>query len=87
MGTLCKRRRMRLDRWLKVNDMTQAAFAHAIGFNHASVSRVVSGLQWPSAEMMIKIVERTGGKVTANDVFSVVAKNHATLQEARCDRR
>ncbi len=74
---------MKLDRWLKVNDISQADFARAIGMDPASVSRVVTGRQWPSAEMMIQIVERTEGKVTANDVFAVVAKNHATLTEAR----
>lgn len=74
---------MKLDRWLKVNDISQADFARAIGMDPASVSRVVTGRQWPSAEMMIQIVERTEGKVTANDVFAVVAKNHATLTETR----
>lgn len=47
---------------------TRSAFARRIGMSHSYVSQLCNdAAPWPSRETMRKIVEATGGAVTAND--------------------
>ena len=57
---------MRLGEWLKQNEKTPAQLAEEMGVKRSTVSRWVKG-QMPNVPAVLRIIEITGGKVTAND--------------------
>ena len=73
---------MKLEQWLKSNNMSAAAFAKRIGVARCSVYRYVSGERVPSRTYMGAILKETGGKVTAND-FDYVATTPPAKQPRR----
>lgn len=56
-----------LDRYLKDNGISNAAFAAMLGASEATVSRLRSGKQTPSFPLVAKIADVTAGAVTPND--------------------
>lgn len=59
---------MLLDRYLADNGITTSAFAELIGKDRTFVARLRSGRNGPSPKVMQKIIEVTGGQVTAADI-------------------
>lgn len=64
---------MTLDEWLILRNLSETEFAERIGRSQASVNRYRHGLRLPDREAMIRIIETTGGAVTANDFYREVA--------------
>lgn len=62
--------RMRLNEWLKSQNMTQTQFAASVGSTDPSISRIVAGQQWPSPALMTAIEAATDGQVTATDILA-----------------
>lgn len=58
---------MTLADFLKKKNIRQADFADRIGKSAPYVSMICRGQIWPSRDVIHRIVEVTGGKVTAND--------------------
>lgn len=64
---------MKLETYLSERSISDATFAQAIGVDRSSISRMRRG-QIPSKDVMVKIADATGGKVTANDFFGIATK-------------
>lgn len=62
---------MQLADFLIEKNMTQQAFADAIGVRQSSVSKWLQGLSRPSWPVMKRIQETTGGVVSANDFIEL----------------
>ena len=62
--------RMTLDRYLSEHAITEAEFAAKIGVTQSTVNRLRKG-QVPGKELMLAIVEETGGVVRADDFFGI----------------
>lgn len=58
---------MQLTAYLKNKNIRQADFAEQIGRSAAYVSMICRGQIWPSRDVVNRIFDVTGGKVTAND--------------------
>jgi hypothetical protein len=59
---------MLLDTYLTSNAITTTEFAQRIGRHRTFVKRVRSGQHGVSPDTMQKIIEVTGGQVTASDI-------------------
>lgn len=59
---------MTLDAYLSLDGNTAAALAERAGTTGASINRILYGDQKPSTDMIKRIVEATGGAVTADDL-------------------
>lgn len=62
---------MRLDSYLEKNGISVESFAADIGVHRTSVYRFISGVAFPRASTIQRIIEITGGKVTANDFLGL----------------
>lgn len=62
-----RRGRMKLGEWLKAHNVTAPAFAKQIGVDRSNVTRWIAGDVRPGWDLLPKIIEATGGHVTAND--------------------
>lgn len=60
---------MKLSEYLQKNGILQAEFARKIGVTQGIVSYYVSGRTMPTRKNMQKIIEVTGGEVTADDFY------------------
>jgi predicted transcriptional regulator len=60
---------MRLREFLSENEISEAAFSAQVGVSQVAVHRYVAGQRTPSYEIMLKIMDITGGEVTANDFY------------------
>ena len=64
---------MQLSDYLRINGISFAAFARAIGTPHArTVERYAKGQAIPNRAMMPKVIAETGGAVTADDFFAIL---------------
>lgn len=59
---------MLLDTYLTTNQITTRDFAKRIGKDRTFVARLREGRNGPSPKVMQKIIEVTGGQVTAADI-------------------
>jgi transcriptional regulator with XRE-family HTH domain len=65
---------MKLADYLATQDISYAEFARKIGVTGKdTVRRYAEQGRIPSETMMLRIVEATDGKVTANDFFGIAA--------------
>ena len=65
---------MKLSDYIAAHDLSYAEFARMIGVTGKDTVRRYAELgRIPSEKLMIRIVEATGGKVTANDFFGIAA--------------
>jgi transcriptional regulator with XRE-family HTH domain len=71
---------MTLSEFLKSSSTSHADFAAMIGVSQVAVTRYANGVREPNFEILRKIAEATGGRVTANDF---VAPPVAQPDEAR----
>ena len=60
---------MTLDQYLTGSNITAADFAALVGLTEASVSRIRKGKQNITRDVMLKIIEASGGKVTADSLL------------------
>lgn len=67
---------MTLSQYLEERKISQQAFAQQIGVDPISVYRWCKGDRFPR-EHIQKIMELTGGEVTANDFFGVSSESAA----------
>lgn len=58
---------MQLGEWLQSRNMSHDAFADLIGTDRSSVTKYVAGQRTPRPEVLVRIIDATGGEVTAND--------------------
>lgn len=58
---------MKLKIWLVTNKMSVGDFAEALGYERTLVSKWIGGHYFPRPQKLIKIMDYTGGEVTAND--------------------
>ena len=61
---------MRLRDWRKTRNLTMAQAVDVLGLSQPSISRIERGEQWPDKGTMQKIIDRTNGEVTANDLMT-----------------
>lgn len=61
---------MTLGQYLEEQKISPAEFGRRIGRSRAAISRYVADERIPDRETMGKIVEATGGAVTANDFYA-----------------
>lgn len=60
---------MKLDEYLKANNISGAEFAELIGVDAATVFRIRTGRVFPHRRTMQSIMTATDGKVSANDLI------------------
>jgi DNA-binding transcriptional regulator YdaS (Cro superfamily) len=70
---------MRLGEYLRSADISQTRFAAQIGLRQPSVSRLISGMQNPSATTTRKIQSATQGAVGPADWAPVKKRRRAAL--------
>lgn len=58
---------MTLSGWLKAQGLSDVAFAAQIGVTRQALYRYRQGERFPHRDVMARIIEATGGAVTAND--------------------
>ncbi|MFC4255409.1 XRE family transcriptional regulator [Altererythrobacter xixiisoli] len=71
---------MNLKDWLSDQGLRNADFAKRIDCTAEAVRRYANGDRIPGRDIMPKIVEETGGAVTANDFFDL---DPAAIQAAQ----
>lgn len=64
---------MKLDAYLKSEQLARADFAKVIGVSSETVRRYIAGTRIPEREVMEKIALATDCQVTANDFFGIAA--------------
>ena len=64
---------MTLLEWLQGQNLRDAEFAEKIGVEWQTVQKYRKGQRIPRPDIMKKIAEQTGGKVTANDFYGKAA--------------
>lgn len=57
----------KLERYLERNRLTQADFAERVGTTQGAIARYIAGQRMPRPEVLVRIIDATGGEVTAND--------------------
>ena len=62
---------MKLAKYLEDRNLTDAAFARAIGVERQAIGRYKSGDRFPEKPILLRIFEETGGLVTANDFAGI----------------
>ncbi len=62
---------MTLDQYLSKNDLSSAQFGDQVGASRSQISRIRRGVSRPSWDMVARIAEATGGKVTADDFMEM----------------
>lgn len=65
---------VKLGRYISREKITYEAFGKRIGRDHTAVSRYVNGKRLPNRVTMRKIIDATGGAVTANDFLDEMPK-------------
>lgn len=68
---------MKLAVWLKRENLTQTDLAAKLGSGPSYVSQLCRGLLWPGRDVVEKIADITGGKVTADDFMTEPAERRA----------
>lgn len=58
-------------KWLKKNKKSYRNAGDDLGIGESSVWRIAHGEHWASRDLGVKIIEYTGGEVTADDVWNV----------------
>ena len=61
----------------KSQDWTLDEMAERIGSSPASLSRIENGEQWPGPEVVARIIELSGGELSAGDVVAPALEKQA----------
>ena len=62
---------MKLDRYLRIHEMSERQFAELLGVSFQAVNNYRRGLRIPAPPIMRRIYEVTGGAVTPADFFDM----------------
>lgn len=62
---------MKLEDFLKTNEITKQAFAERIGVAPSTITRLLTGKHVPDRATMNAIIAATDGAVTPNDFFDL----------------
>ena len=62
---------MKLISFLRLNKLSDLAFAESLGVSRAGVRKWMYGQRVPRADEMLKIIAATNGDVMPNDFFDV----------------
>lgn len=54
-----------------------STLAEQCGTSTATISRIERGAQWPESELLQKLVDATGGRVSANDFLAFKSEGEA----------
>jgi transcriptional regulator with XRE-family HTH domain len=73
---------MTLQQFLDQTNMSRAEFAKAIGVSEVAITRYIGGKRMPRPELLVKIVEATGGAVTPNDFLPEKASHPTRPNES-----
>lgn len=73
---------MKLAEYLETNDLSDAAFARAIGVERQAVGRYKNGERFPEKPILLKIFEVTNGQVSANDFAGLPPEPHPQPEAA-----
>ena len=65
---------MKLKQYLSEKGLTQREFGEAVGVPQATINRYVNGERFPDRDMILKIIEATGGHVSVVDWYEVAAE-------------
>lgn len=68
---------MTLDQYLSEQDMKPSAFAAELGVAPSTITRIVRGERAPGFQLVMKIMEKTGGKVSAADWYAPAQESAA----------
>lgn len=63
---------MKLSEWMKEQELNQEQVAELMGVDQTTISRIVNGRSCKDATKIV-IIEKTDGKVTANDLLGLTA--------------
>ncbi|WP_395664388.1 3,4-dihydroxy-2-butanone-4-phosphate synthase [Methylocella sp.] len=73
---------MKLDDWLKRNNVSRAEFARRIGLSKGAVTQFCNTADaWVSRETARQIFRETGGAVTPNDFLAMTQKESAAMSQ------
>lgn len=72
---------MKLDEYIRSNQVTEAALADAADCSQSTVNKVRNGLGNPTFDLLRRISEATGGAFTPSD-FDPVSRPAPTSQHA-----
>jgi transcriptional regulator with XRE-family HTH domain len=65
--SLCEYRDMKLDDYIRQNDVTEAEIARRAGCSQSTVNKVRNGVGNPTISLLNRISEATGGAFTPSD--------------------
>jgi transcriptional regulator with XRE-family HTH domain len=68
---------MKLAQYLSDNKITQLALAEKVGVTQVTINRYVKGERFPDPEMIEKIFQATGQKVSVTDWYKQAAEDRA----------
>ena len=74
---------MKLNDYLLEHGLSKGAFAKLIGTTTATVSRIGDGLVVPRRELLVRIHQETGGRVTPNDLVGLYCADRCEKGEER----
>lgn len=60
---------MKLKAWRKSRKLNMVEAVKVLGISQSSISRIERGRQWPDKDTVQKIVDRTDGQVTPDDLW------------------
>jgi transcriptional regulator with XRE-family HTH domain len=69
--------------YLSAENETQTAFARRAGLSDSTLSRVLAGKTPPTAALVEKVREATGGQVTEAELFAAWRAARSTTPAAR----
>ena len=67
---------MNLKSYLEICEIGRNDFAISIGVSRSTISHYLSGRRCPNAEIALKIVRKTKGKVTLEDMIQYYQENY-----------
>lgn len=68
---------MKLEAFLKERNLDDADFAHLVGCDRSTVSRIRRGETFPKPALMARIALETEGLVRPDDYFATLPKSEA----------
>lgn len=68
--------------WRKTNQITLEQLSSAVGVTRATLSRIERYRHLPSFGLVVRVIDETGGKLTADDFVPLSSRADSVLQEA-----
>lgn len=68
---------MNMLEWRKAKELNQVDAAEKLGISQPDVSRIETGKQWPDPATLAKIIDNSGGEISADDLLAARMKSEA----------